>query len=446
MGATYQIEQPDGSVYQVEVPETQTASPPNPMAKALEVAGNIHIAPLGPALKEYPRIAMNTASAATGGLIPYGAFPSLPPVSSTRGHITDFLAQGYGLTQGLPGKVAAGVTGQVATRLPELLASPLGRAALRGVSGASTGALSDVRQPAQMPARAGIGAAATIAIPPLVDKAFQKVGAKMLSDPQMEAFAQKVRQAFFGAHTAEGIQFDSAINHQVTKNPSQVVPIDDLVNSVAEQAKTDKAFAEKLYQGLLRSAKQQNMTLANYLKDPTAAATATARDVQNVKQTLQSVPSTSRALNALSAKPYQPGRFDAKVSDTDLGILEHLKELRGRLLGAYPDLADDYQRYSTFMQDYRTVQPRFRANSLETTLLKGMGSSEQRQAMNRVLPSEILNEIESVRLNHQRALNEIEKNRNFHRLLRKLGYRAALWGAGGAAAGLGFRAVRNFSE
>lgn len=263
---------------------------------------------------------------------------------------------------------------------------------------------------------------------------------KLISDPAFEQLAGNVRQAVGGGKLAAGINFDQGITDAVKLKPDVATPISDFIENLKTEMKVNPAVAEKLQQGMYRSGKQGNTTLQAMLTDESRAASATGRDLQNIKQTLQSVPSIDRALQRTYALQGNPrlGRFDATVGEPDLILIDHLSDLRGRLMSSYPELQNEYGQYSQFMNDYRTLAPRLRSGSMEHTLLEKWGNPLQRQAAGRIVPSEILQQVEQVRTNQQQVLAQMEKTKEFHKVLKKLGWSAVA----GTAAGLGFEGAR----
>lgn len=419
---------------------------PQPPSLATQL-GTLRPAPFSPPLSEYPPIAANTLNAAgariPGWLYQHFTGQSIPQPQSLIGKFVNVIGEGAGLMVGAPGLAARG-TGLAARAIPGLIETALGRAGIRAAEGGVLGATANLPMTLEHPQQGALAATTTaalnVAIPPMVQRLLHKIPhGKLLTDPQMEAFAQKVRQAAFGSQTAEGMVFDQKITAALEKNLHQISPAVDLVGQIEETMRSSKDVAEKLSQGMLREAKRGNTTLTAMLANRNLAANATAKQIQQIKLTLQAIPSINRALNRLPNVPYMaPGSFRASVSEADMEVLDLIHSTRAKLLSTFPETQEAYQDFSNFMNDYRTILPSLRKGSMEHTILKGLGTSEQRQALRRVLPSEIQDQIRQVQATHQQMLLQQKKTEEFHTLLRRLG----VWGAGGVAATVAGQAAR----
>ena len=228
---------------------------------------------------------------------------------------------------------------------------------------------------------------------------------KGLSDPEIESLGQKVRQSFFGARKAKGIEFESAIQEAVAKNPGIVVQeARSLVDKLRSLLQVEPQFAQKVYDGIKRSGGKNNR-LAAFLVDPSKADSATALDLQEIKQTLESIPSLNRAKQRIPGIPYKAGgSYTSSVSNMDLDLQELADEARQMLLGTYPELKQTaYETYSSFMNDFRAIRQGFTQAQLEGKIMSGFKTAEQRGAARRLLPIEIQKDIERARKVEGRA-------------------------------------------
>jgi hypothetical protein len=217
---------------------------------------------------------------------------------------------------------------------------------------------------------------------------------KGLNDQEIEALAQRVRQAFFGAKKATGIEFESDLATAVTNNPGKVVPeARPLIESIRTRLSADPEFAQRIYNGLKRSIdpkKPEEHALVRFFKDPALADSATAQDVQQIKMALESIPQLSRAKQRIPNQRYQAGgQANASVANVDLDIQDYVDEFRLALLSKYPELVPAYAKYSDFMNDFRMIRRGMTEAQLEGKLQHGFKTAEQREAARRILPKEI---------------------------------------------------------
>ena len=179
-------------------------------------------------IRDQPAVFANAVNAAGMGIpaaIARQLGMEMPQPQTTVGKVANFAGQGLGMIAGGPGSLGRMAVKGAVKAIPGMASNMLGRAALRGTEGAVIGAASDIANPDGMQGRAALGAAADIALPPMIGKVakmFRKplrtvddvIAAPMDRLPDMTA---KERQIYFGTRSRQ-LAEDTAVRRLELRN------------------------------------------------------------------------------------------------------------------------------------------------------------------------------------------------------------------------------------
>lgn len=345
----------------------------HPLSKFLD----IHPSPLGPSLRETPRVVANAADAALFGLIPNRLKERLPPIESARGHITDVGAQGAALLAGGPGRLAGSTVKGLAKVVPGLMKSFLRRSAVRGVQGGVLGAATDVTDVETLPQRVGLGATLGLVSPSAVESG--RVAARVATTtPQRVKEAMtlgrpstltqpnrlrdltfsRIRQRMLQAPKVASKQFESSLDELIQTSPTTVIDATEEVVK-AKGFQSNPHFATVMETSLRQApmTEVQRGIVRNIFTDPQAALNLSLEQAQLVKRVFQ---------QALKQKWKQ---INPEFLGAHLDMQELWHSLRAKELAAFPGFEKVAKEYATSLQAFRTVATALKEGNIEQAIL-----------------------------------------------------------------------------
>ena len=374
----------DGFDISTAKPVEATSIPPSKDSPSfMEQLGALHPAPLGPALKEYPRVAANAASAVTLGTVPPDAFLGgesfskyFPPIESMRGKATNLVGQGATYAAGLPGQAGTAVYKAASAMLPKNLLGLVGSGAVSGAVGAG---LTNVGDPQSIPGNVQAGGIVGGLAAPVAQLAGDIY--RVTNVPLRAKFVNSVRQAFLNSKKLAGENFGLKLDVLAEKNPTQMVDLSDMIADVQQRSMNNPAFKSLV----MRSVKndQESALMQSIINQPETAMNLTIKDAQALKQVF------GRALKQ------KFGQVSPDLTDAHLDAMDIYHGIRAAQLRAFPQFQDIAAEYHKALTHFRTVKPLLTASALEPNLLSSFGNkAEIMQSVRSLLPKETLKEIE----------------------------------------------------
>jgi len=218
------------------------------------------------------------------------------------------------------------------------------------------------------------------------DSALAKASYKVIE------FAQEVRGDYFKQRTMAGKAFEESIENLSKANPDRKVNLRPAIESLGIEVEEGGQLTSKSPKLLadIKSAlsKSKNKVLDTVLRDPVAAENLTLEQAQQVKNSINKIPS-------FAAKQKQ-GKF-AQFTDTDGSLIEFIGDIRDAQLSAFPEFADTLDNYRQVMSRFTALKPKFKEGRLINNLFKGFGDPEIEKMAGELLSKDVYGKIKAVR-------------------------------------------------
>lgn len=256
----------------------------------------------------------------------------------------------------------------------QMAGSPIGNAIRTGVP-AIAGTLGGVADQLTSPINAALGPLAKGAITGTVHTA--EALPAVLNSAKGAQFAQSIRQAFVGVKKAAVDKFGNDLDALAIKNPDKTVSLGDVVKNINENFDDMSTNA--------KSALRNTPVLRDFLPkaDGTVPPAASA-EMDNVK-----LSDIQKIINHMNTK------IPGNIKSSDLDLLNTLQDVKAAQLDAFPEMSQIRANYAQVAQPHQNLQNYFKFNKLLGAIKGGFGGDEGQQAIEKLLPPDVLQKIGS---------------------------------------------------
>lgn len=200
------------------------------------------------------------------------------------------------------------------------------------------------------------------------------------SSKQAPIIASRIRDAFGQAKKDAGEAFGKQIDDLATQFPDRRVSLRSTIDNLNKLRGESPKLASDLASANRRSG---NTLLSKLLNNPELADDLSVAEAQQIKQSLQKVPSVAS----------KSGKFGAQFSDTDLDVIEAINDVRASMLESFPELESVFANYGKTISKFKNLKGRFKVGSLIKNVRENFTDPEVMKEVQELLPPSALNDI-----------------------------------------------------